>query len=116
MSCCCICNLLCLAIFAVSTGYCLYQASYCQKQSAEVLKRWLYVWTFIGALALVEKILFFLPLIPGYCILKSLFIVWLYHEKYNGAQFLYHTFIQPFDAHLDILLKPLAFLNLEKSQ
>ncbi|KRX08262.1 hypothetical protein PPERSA_01192 [Pseudocohnilembus persalinus] len=74
--------------------------------------RWLFFWIFYFAFVLVSQVLF-LNWIPGFCIVRALVSLWLWHPEYNGGMWIYHTFVSKHFSEIEkIFVKVNTILNL----
>ncbi|EGR31042.1 TB2 HVA22 family protein, putative [Ichthyophthirius multifiliis] len=110
---CCLCTLLCIASLYIQYIYPTYQVVLAFQNKQEDLQKWLSVWTYIGMLLFVESYLCFIPLIPGYWLVRTLVILWFYHDEYNGSQYLYEKFISKNVPQIQKLLDHVKFMKIQ---
>ncbi|CAD8109689.1 unnamed protein product [Paramecium sonneborni] len=88
------CIYCCLIYLIAGIIYPLKQTYQAYKLKDE-LSTWIIYWILMSSIYLLEQISFdVLFMIPGYSLLKTLYAVWLYHEKTKGAS-LVGTFLNP---------------------
>merc|ERR1711903_136585 len=93
---------LCLVVFTVT--YLAPLALSCKDLSIGANTwHWLNFWTVFSIVQIVECLLVFPKFIPGYCMAKCLFVLWLWSPNYWGASLIVAKYVQPFFAKVDPL-------------
>lgn len=86
-------------------AYNTYKAAEKQRPDLEAFQFWSKYWVILAVLSVAENVIFLLTWIPFYSLFKLVFVVYLWHPRTRGVEFIYtklvRKYVQPREVEID---------------